>query len=206
MIETLTNGPPDATDTLVLAHGAGAAMDSPFMEAMAEGISAAGIRVVRFEFPYMAARRTGGRRPPDREALLLLAWREVAAQLGGGDVLVIGGKSMGGRMASMMADELGVRGLVCLGYPFHAPGRPEKPRIAHLQELRTPALILQGTRDSFGKPEEVEAYGLPPSVRLQWLEDGDHDFKPRSASGRTQRQNRDEAIAAVVSFIQSLRP
>jgi uncharacterized protein len=206
MIETLSNGLAGATDTLVLAHGAGASMDSPFMEAMAEGISAAGVRVVRFEFPYMAGRRSGKRRPPDREPVLLQTWRDVAAQLGGGGRLVIGGKSMGGRMASMVADELGARGLVCLGYPFHAPGRPQMPRIGHLQQLRTPAIILQGTRDSFGKPGEIESYGLPASVRFHWLEDGDHDFKPRAASGRTQRQNRDEAIAAVVDFIQSLRP
>jgi hypothetical protein len=114
---------------------------------------------------------------------------------------VLGGKSMGGRMASMVADELGVAGLVCLGYPFHAPGRPESPRIAHLQQLRTPALILQGTRDPFGSTEELAGYGLSPAIRVHWLEDGDHDFKPRKASGRTHRGNWDEALDAIGSFL-----
>ena len=201
MTEILSNGPTDAAMTLVLAHGAGAPMDSPFMEAFAEGISAAGIRVVRFEFPYMAGRRAGGGRPPDREPVLLQTWRDVVASLGGGAAVAIGGKSMGGRMASMVADELGVRALVCLGYPFHAPGRLPGSRIAHLAAMRTRALVVQGTRDSFGKPEEVAGYALSSSVQLHWLEDGDHDFKPRAASGRTQRQNRDEGIAAVVAFL-----
>lgn len=198
----LRNGPPDAEATLVLAHGAGAAMDSPFMEAFAEGLGERGVAVVRFEFAYMAARREGRRPGPDREALLLQAWRDVVAALGGGPALFIGGKSMGGRMASMVADELAVRGLVCLGYPFHAIGRPEKPRIDHLRTLATRALIVQGTRDSFGRPDEVAGYGLSPSIALHWLEDGDHDFKPRSASGRTQRQNREEAMDAVAGFIR----
>ena len=202
MVDLISTGPADAAMTLVLAHGAGAPMDSPFMEAFAEGIAAAGIRVVRFEFPYMAGRRAGGRRPPDREPVLLQAWREVVASLGGGASVAIGGKSMGGRIASMVADELGVRGLVCLGYPFHAPGRPPGPRIAHLAVLRTAALIVQGSRDTFGKRDEVADYPLVPSIRLHWLEDGDHDFKPRVASGRTQRQNRDEGIAAVVAFLR----
>ncbi|MFN0144980.1 MAG: alpha/beta fold hydrolase [Dehalococcoidia bacterium] len=202
MVDMLSTGPADAQMTLVLAHGAGAPMDSPFMEAFAEGLAAAGVRVVRFEFPYMAGRRTGGRRPPDREPVLLQTWRDVVAELGGGPRLAIGGKSMGGRMASMVADELGVRALVCLGYPFHAPGRMPGTRIAHLAALRTPALIVQGTRDSFGKPDEVGDYPLSPSVQVHWLEDGDHDFKPRAASGRTQRQNRDEGIAAVVAFLR----
>jgi len=123
--DLLIDGPKNATATVVLAHGAGAMMDSPFMNTIAEGLAKTGIRVVRFEFPYMRARREGGRRgAPDREAVLLDAWREMASRLGGGGRLVIGGKSMGGRIASMVADELGARGLVCLGYPFHPPGRP----------------------------------------------------------------------------------
>lgn len=125
----------DAADPrLVLAHGAGAPMDSPFMNNLAEGLAARSCCVVRFEFPYMAARRASGkRRGPDAQRTLLQAWREVVAQVGtahGG--IVIGGKSMGGRMASMVADATGVRGLVCLGYPFHPPGRPEKLRTEHL--------------------------------------------------------------------------
>jgi predicted alpha/beta-hydrolase family hydrolase len=206
MTTFLTNGPADAPLTLVLAHGAGAAMDSPFMATFAEGIAAAGIRVLRFEFPYMAARReTGARKAPDREAVLLDAWRQAFSDAGAGPI-AIGGKSMGGRMASIVAGELGAVALLCLGYPFHAPGRPGSARIDHLRALSTPALILQGARDPFGNRDDVAAYDLPPSISFHWLEDGDHDFKPRAGSGRTQRQNWDEGIAAASSFLARGRP
>ena len=191
---------------LVLAHGAGAPMDSGFMAAFASGLAARGLRVARFEFPYMAARRTSGaRRPPDREAVLLQAWRDAVAELGGGSECVIGGKSMGGRMASMVADELGVRGLVCLGYPFHAPGRADKPRVAHLESLRTRALIIQGTRDPFGGSEDVAGYALSKTIRVHWSEDGNHDLEPRKgASGRTRGQNWADAMDAVAAFVSGL--
>lgn len=196
----------DARATLVLAHGAGAPMDSPFMERMAQRLGARGFRVVRFEFPYMRERReTGRRRPPDREPVLRQAWRVVVEELGGGAGLVLGGKSMGGRMASLVADELGARGLVCLGYPFHPPGQPTKLRVAHLEDLRTPALIVQGTRDPFGTREEVAGYRLSDRIRLIWSEDGDHSFKPRAASGRTEEQSLAEAEVAVAEFLEALR-
>lgn len=196
---------PEGGPVVVLAHGAGAPMDSGFMAAFAKGLGERGMRIARFEFPYMTHRReTGSRRPPDREAVLLQAWRDAVAELGGGGACVIGGKSMGGRMASMVADELEVRGLVCLGYPFHAPGRPEKPRIAHLQSLRTPALIVQGTRDPFGSAEEVGGYGLRSSIRVRWLGDGNHDLEPRASSGRTRSQNWAEAMDAVSEFVKGL--
>ena len=202
----LVEGPEDAKHTLVLAHGAGAPMDSGFMSEIPTGLGAKAVRVVRFEFPYMQARReTGARKGPDREPVLLESWRQVAKELGGGTGLAIGGKSMGGRMASMVADELGVAALVCLGYPFHPPGRPDRLRTAHLSELRTPALIVQGSRDPFGGRDEVLGYPLAPAVRLHWLEDGDHDFRPRAASGRTHRQNKEEAVEVVARFLASLQ-
>jgi hypothetical protein len=205
--DLLIDGPKNATATVVLAHGAGATMDSPFMNTIAEGLAKARVRVGRFEFPYMRARRESGRRgAPDREAVLLDAWREMVARLGGGGRLVIGGKSMGGRIASMVADEVGARGLVCLGYPFHPPGRPVGMRTKHLEALRTPALVVQGTRDQFGQREEVAGYKLSPRIRIVWIEDGDHSFKPRARSGRTEAQNLAEAIAAVSDFILGLRP
>jgi uncharacterized protein len=111
---------------------------------------------------------------------------------------------MGGRIASMVADEAGARGLVCLGYPFHPPGKPEQTRTRHLEVLQTPALILQGSRDPFGKPEEVAQYRLSRSIRLKWLEDGDHSFKPRARSGRTEADNLGAAIADMVEFIEAL--
>jgi uncharacterized protein len=200
----LTDGPADAPATIVLAHGAGAPMDSPFMNRIARGLAERGLRVARFEFPYMAARREGRRKPPDPPKTLVDAWRAVVAELGGGGRLLIGGKSLGGRIASMVADEVGARGLVCLGYPFHPPGKAEKLRVAHLEALRTPALILQGTRDSLGDRDEVSGYALSPAIRIVWLEDGDHSFKPRAKSGRTEAQNLAEAIDAIAGFAAAL--
>ena len=203
MPEFLFDGPETATLTVALAHGAGAPMDSALMSFFAGGLAAHGFRVARFEFPYMAARRyEGARRPPDRPNLLLDTWQSVIDRLGP-DQLVIGGKSLGGRMASMIADSAGVRGLVCLGYPLHPPGKPERLRIAHLRELRTPALFLQGTRDPFGGREEIERAPLS-AIRVHFLEDGDHGFKPRASSGRTERQNHDEALEALLHFLTRL--
>jgi len=150
--EFLFNGPEAAPLTLALAHGAGSFMDTEFMNTFAEGLAVqgqGGLRVARFEFPYMVARRDDGRRrPPNPQSVLLDAWRRAIAALGPAR-LAIGGKSMGGRIASMVADESGVRALVCLGYPFHPQGNSEKLRVAHLTALRTPTLIVQGTRDPF---------------------------------------------------------
>lgn len=201
----LRDGPPDATLTLVLAHGAGAPMDSPWMNAVAGGLGDLGIGVVRFEFPYMAARRSGERRPPDREPTLRRTWTTVVAELAPDPAarrqLAIGGKSMGGRIASMVADELAVGALVCLGYPFHPPGSPQKLRTAHLATLRTPTLIVQGERDPFGGRDEVAGYALARAIEVAWLPDGDHGFAPRKSSGRSEGDNLDAAIARVASFL-----
>ncbi|HEV8578219.1 MAG TPA: alpha/beta family hydrolase [Thermoanaerobaculia bacterium] len=202
--EMLFDGPAEGP-AIVLAHGAGAPMDSPFMNTMAKGLAAGGLRVARFEFPYMRRRREAGeRRAPDREPELREAWLAAVRSLGGGGRVVIGGKSLGGRIASLIADEAGARGLVCLGYPFHPPGQLERLRTAHLKDLRTPTLIVQGTRDPFGTREEVAGYSLSPKIDVLWLEDGDHSFKPRVSSGRTERQNLEEAVEAVLGFMASL--
>jgi len=204
--EFLFDGPADAALTVVLAHGAGAPMNTPFLSSVARGLAAGGYRVARFEFPYMRARRDTGRKggAPDREPILRNSWKDVVAELNGGERLVIGGKSMGGRIASMVADEVGARGLVCLGYPFHPPGRPEKLRTSHLETLSTPALIVQGTRDAFGTREDVLGYRLSPAIRVTWLEDGDHSWKPRASSGRTEAQNMAEALTAIRGFLAAL--
>ena len=205
MREFLFNGPPSAAITLVLAHGAGGPMDSPFMETVAQGVAKAGIRVARFEFPYMRRRReTGKGGAPDSGPVLMESWRETIEKLGGGERLFIGGKSLGGRIASMVADESGVYGLVCLGYPFHPPGKSAQSRTRHLEQMRTPALILQGTRDPFGQPEDVQDYKLSKSIRIEWLEDGDHSFKPRARSGRTEADNLEAGIEYIVGFIAPL--
>ena len=179
------DAPPDPM-TLILAHGAGAPMDSVFMNDMAERLAALGVGVLRFEFPYMAQRRiTGGKRPPNPQATLLNTWREVYASVSAGvnGRLAIGGKSMGGRMASLVADALETDGLICLGYPFYAVGKPEKPRVAHLAELQTPTLIVQGERDALGNREAVNGYSLSPHIQVQWIPTGNHDLKPLKAAG-----------------------
>ena len=196
-LELLADGPEDAQARLLLAHGAGASMRSSFMQRVAECVAARGVRVVRFEFPYMRERN----KRPDPPALLLATWREVIERMGGGPGVYIGGKSMGGRIASMLADEVHARGLVCLGYPFHPAGKPEKTRVAHLRELHTPALFVQGTRDSLGSREDVAGYTLSSAIRIEWIEDGDHSLEPRKRSGHTAAQAMDAAIDAVARFV-----
>jgi predicted alpha/beta-hydrolase family hydrolase len=201
----LATGPDASSPVVVLTHGAGAFMDTPFMDAFAAGFARAGLKTLRFEFPYMQRRRQSGKKgPPDRQAVLIEYWRKVIATLGDPGNLVIGGKSMGGRIASMVAEDVGVRGLICLGYPFHPPGKPENPRISHLEDLRTPTLILQGSRDPFGGREEIPSYRLSESIAVVYLEDGDHSFKPRKSSGLTVEQNWDRAVEEAVRFARSL--
>ncbi len=213
-MEILEVGPSDAKWVVVLAHGAGQGMESPFMNSIAEtlgrlGRGVGGVKVVRFEFPYMAARgRDGRKRAPDRQPVLLDAWRAVLALAPAAnhppERLVIGGKSLGGRMASMIADAAAVAGLICLGYPFHPPGRPDRLRTAHLETLRTPCLICQGERDPFGPKSEVECYRLAPAIRLHWLPDGDHGFKPRKSSGLDESANWRSAVDATLDFLAEL--
>lgn len=147
--------------------------------------------MVRFEFPEGATRR---------QTIALDTWRAVVSEHDRQQVS-IGGKSFGGRMASLVADELSVRSLICLGYPFHPPGQPEKLRTEHLAGLRTPALIVQGERDPFGTREDVASYKLSASIRVEWLPGGDHSFKPRAGSGATNQGNLSSAIAHICSFL-----
>ena len=204
MVDFIIDGPPDADTTVALAHGAGAGFDTPFMNIVSAGLAERGIRVARFEFDYMAKRRGDGkRRPPDRPDRLMAFWREVVAELGAG-CLVVAGKSMGGRIASMIADEVRADGLICLGYPFHPSGKPDKLRIDHLGAIQTPTLILQGERDALGAKDEVEGYPLAGSIRVVWLTDGDHGFRPRKSSGRTEAENLDDAVAAMATFVRGL--
>lgn len=206
--ERLTRTPAgQSRATLILAHGAGAPMDSDFMTDLATALAGQGIATVRFEFPYMQRRRQqGGRRPPDRQPVLLAYWREVfravAADCPG--PLLIGGKSMGGRMASLVADELEPAGLFCFGYPFHPPGKPEKLRTAHLGTLTTPGVIIQGDRDPFARGPGVRELALPPSLTLHWLVGGDHDFKPLKRSGLTRDDLIARAAAITGDFVSRL--
>ncbi|MFI2810394.1 MULTISPECIES: alpha/beta fold hydrolase [Microbulbifer] len=193
----------------LFAHGAGAPMDSDFMVAISAALAGRGIEVLRFEFPYMAQRRHGGtRRPPNPVAQLQEDFREVLSEVSARDPrlpLFIGGKSMGGRVASLLADESyaagNIAGLVCFGYPFHPRGKPEKLRTGHLLEMACPALVVQGSRDPLGSRQEVEGYGLARQIQVGWLEDGDHDFRPRRASGFTREGHWQAAADAAADFI-----
>ena len=183
VISMLIDGPETAATTVLLAHGAGAPMDSAAMNSIAAALAAVGLRVARFEFAYMAARREGGGRPPPRAETLVPEFDAAIGDLVGAGRLIIGGKSMGGRVASLTADDhfrqKRIAGLLCFGYPFHPPGKPEQLRTAHLEALITPTLICQGTRDPLGSQVEVGGYTLSPAIEIAWFEDGDHDLRPR---------------------------
>ncbi len=198
-MDQLWTGPESPAATLVLAHSAGAPMDSSWMNAVCGLLGDRGIRTARFEFAYMAGRRSGTRRPPPRAELSMDEYRDAVAEIVevAGAPVVIGGKSYGGRVASLVADALHaegtVGGLVCLGYPFHPPQKPDALRTAHLLTLQTPALICQGTRDPFGGTDEVPGYRLPDTIEMRWF-DGDHDVQPRARLGAVA-----DAIAAFAS-------
>jgi hypothetical protein len=191
------------------AHGAGAGMGTPFLQTIARLLGERGIATLRFEFAYMARRReTGSRgRVPWAEGLV----EEMRAAVAGapaGAPLLIGGKSMGGRVASLVADELyaagKIAGLACLGYPFHPPKKPDQLRTRHLEALTCPALIVQGERDPFGSRREVEALRLSPSIAFHWAGDGDHDLGPRGGSGYTRSANLASAADAIAAFANTL--
>jgi predicted alpha/beta-hydrolase family hydrolase len=206
----LIDGPAGADASILLAHGAGAPMDSPAMSAIAKALAAAGLRVARFEFDYMASRRTAaGRKPPPRAESLRTEYVAAIDALAAGGPLVIGGKSMGGRVASMVADEQHaagrIAGLLCLGYPFHPVGKPDQLRTAHLAALKTPALVVQGTRDPFGTRQAVAAYELSKSIEILWLEDGDHDLRPRKrVSGFSTADHLATMAQAVAGWIRKI--
>ena len=208
LMELLWNTPTQPKAVFILAHGAGAPMDSEFMEVMASLLAEKGISVVRFEFPYMQERRTTGKkRPPDRQPKLLTCWQELLDDVKSQTDLpvFIGGKSMGGRMATLLAaDGAETAGVVCFGYPFYATGKQDKPRTEHFESLATPTLIVQGDRDTMGNFENVSEYHLSDSIQIEWLKDGNHDLKPRVASGLTHQQHMESAAQTAADFISGI--
>ncbi|WP_019615781.1 alpha/beta fold hydrolase [Psychromonas ossibalaenae] len=202
------NGPVDGP-LFVFAHGAGAPADSDFMEMIAKGLAQQGIRVARFNFPYMQQRIDNGtRRPPERAAKLIAQFVELLEQID--QPMVIGGKSMGGRMATLVASQLcsdsrnahNIKGITCLGFPFHPSGKPEKLRTEHFPLIKQEILIIQGERDVMGSKEEVSSYGLPADIEWLWLADGDHDLKPRVKSGFKHLQHLHKAVEVTAEFIK----
>ena len=203
-IPLLVSDPPESTALVVLGPGAGAGMEHPFMGHVAAGLADRRLAVARFDFPYMAA----GRRAPDKQPVLEAAYRDVVEHLrpvAGGRRLVLGGKSMGGRIASHIAAAgTSCDGLVFLGYPLHPPGKPEKLRSAHLESITTPMLFVEGTRDPFcplATLEEVRA-GLSAPTSVAIIDDGDHSFKVRKSSGRTSQQAWDEVVTHVATWVE----
>lgn len=195
---------PESGPLFIFAHGAGAGMEHDFMAAVAKGLVEQGIRVLRFNFPYMIKRAEDGKkRPPDRAPKLLEAYEEVIAHFTS-QPIVIGGKSMGGRMSSLLAENELVAGIACLGFPFHPPGKPEKFKGDHLANIEKPTLILQGERDTFGKREEFDDFVLSSQVKVSFLPDGDHSFKPRKSSGHTEAGNIDLAVEQLAAFIKEV--
>jgi uncharacterized protein len=204
--------------SLILGHGAGAGQNSAFMVKFAAALASRGIETITFNFAYTEA----GRRVPDRNDRLEAAWRRVIAAYRTGELgaragrLAIGGKSMGGRIASQVAAAdgasggasggEGIAGLVFLGYPLHPPGRPDKLRSAHLPQIRVPMLFVQGSRDAFGTPEELEPIleTLHAPAELCVVADGDHSFKVRKTAPLSQVAVFDFIVDAVDRWLRAL--
>ena len=177
--------------TLILGHGAGASQTSSFMTSFASGLADRGIDAITFNFLYSEQ----GRRLPDPNDRLEACWcamiEAVRERLDAGeDRLAIGGKSMGGRIASQVAATgiAGLAGLVFLGYPLHPPGKPDRFRSAHLPDVKAPMLFVQGSRDAFGTPDELRPIIAPlePPADLYIVEGGDHSFKVRKGAAVSQ--------------------
>ena len=196
--------------TLILAHGAGANQASSFMVRFATSLAARGLDTVTFNFVYTEQRR----RLPDRNDKLEHCYRTVIEAVRGGKFhdhagrpkLVIGGKSMGGRIASQVAaaGQEGIAGLVFLGYPLHPPGRPDKLRSKHLPNIRAPMLFVQGSRDAFGTPEELRAAlgGLEVAADICVVEGGDHSFKVPKRSAISQDQVFEIVLDEIVRWMR----
>ena len=198
------DGPKKAPLTIALAPAAGQSLKVEFMAHFADALGKIGLRVARFNFPYMSERdTTGRRRAPDGEPVLLDTWRQVVSQLGA-ENLFIGGKSQGGRTAAGVADECHVRGVVCLGFPFHPTAKPDQYVVSPLDTIQTPTLVMQGEWDTFGDRSEVSSYALSPRVQLKWMKEGDHSFQPPKESKRTREENWTLAARLIGRFIMEI--
>lgn len=213
---------------VIFAHGAGAGMTHEFMQDISFRLielanqHQISLEVVRFNFPYMRLReKTNSKRPPDRAPKLLADFAEHLRVHHFNHLhhnktqLFIAGKSMGGRMASLLVSDDApeyvaplqethlqeIKGVMCLGFPFHPPKKLEKFKGEHLARLKTSLLLLQGERDNMGTKEDVSAYTLAPCIQTIWLSDGDHSFKPRVRSGFTEKENRALAAQSMFDFI-----
>ncbi|PPA30222.1 alpha/beta hydrolase [Aeromonas jandaei] len=205
MHEVIREGAVDAPVRILLAHGAGAGMEHAFLAELSRLLAGPDIEVVRFNFPYMSKRALDGkRRPPDRQPVLLDHWREMVREFAH-PRLFLAGKSMGGRMAAEISDEIycemDAAGLLILGYPFHPPAQPDRWRGEVLKQIKTPTLLLQGERDTFGSRVELADFPFSSAVSVHWLTDGDHGFKPRKSSGLCEQDNLQQAASRIRQFV-----
>jgi uncharacterized protein len=208
MNDVAYQGPKRGADRAVLlAHGAGADMHAAALTTVADALATAKIPSLRFNFPYKAAGRRGPDRPPVLEAAVRDAVQELAVHAKVPvDRIVLGGRSMGGRIGSMVAAQDGALGVALLGYPLHPPGKAAKLRVEHFPKLTMPVLFASGTRDAFGTPEELERYAknITGRVTFHWIDTGDHGFKPLKSSGLTPAVALAGVAEAVVDFVASL--
>lgn len=189
---------------LLMAHGAGAGHDSPFLMHLREALASQGVQSLALEFDYMRRIRVEGRRrpPPRIDQLVgeMARWCDIVSHSRIAP-LWLGGKSMGGRVASLLAARDGATGLVLCGYPFHPPRKAQQTRLGHWPSITCPTLVLQGTRDPFGNREDVEGYALPSQAQVHFVEDGDHDWKPRKRSGYDQSMHIDTAARLIADYM-----
>ena len=203
-VSALLELPDDPVALYVLAHGAGAGMRHPFLEAMSGLLAARGIGTFRYQFPYVEE----GRRRPDTRKLLVATVRAAvisAVMAAPGVPMVAGGKSMGGRMTSIAQAEEplpGVHGLIFLGFPLHRAGAPDLKRATHLARIDVPMLFLQGTRDKLAELPLVEqvVHGLGPVATLELIESGDHSFRVLKRSGRSGEEVLEEAARSIAGW------
>ncbi|MGS3179429.1 alpha/beta fold hydrolase [Aeromonas dhakensis] len=208
MHEVIREGAVDAPVRILLAHGAGAGMEHAFLAELSRLLAGPDIEVVRFNFPYMSKRALDGkRRPPDRQPVLLDHWHQMIKAFAH-PRLFLAGKSMGGRMAAELyqesEDEMNAAGLLILGYPFHPPAKPDRWRGEVLKQIKTPTLLLQGERDTFGTRAELTDFPFSSAVSVHWLTDGDHGFKPRKSSGASEQGNLCQAAERIKDFIATI--
>ncbi len=202
----------DAKALVIFAHGAGADMEHEYISEINRLLNNQKINVLRFNFPYMDKRKLDGkRRPPDKMPSLIACYQSVLASVNSSLPIFIGGKSMGGRVAATIASDKDlmmdnqVKGVICLGYPFHPVKKLDKLRLTPLQETQLPVLILQGDRDALGCKNEIESYEISPKCQVHYFNDGDHDLKPRVKSGFTLEQHRNSAVFKMKEFIDVCR-
>ena len=189
---------------MVFAHGSGIGMNHHFMQSFATAMSIKNFTVYLFEFSYMQQiQKTGIKRPPPNIAKLELELLALLDALTLSSPLVIGGKSLGSRVASLIVDQTNALGWFALGYPFHPQRKPDTLRVTHLLTSQKPALIVQGTRDALGSYDEVLGYKLPKHINLRWLSHMDHSFKPFKASNYSQNEAIERAAIEIEQWAHS---